>query len=61
VWNEIGFSGPAYPRGYLNPGINAREKWEVADHHNADAVPFAQRVERARRADDDVAGRHHDE
>ncbi|HZQ32791.1 MAG TPA: gluconate 2-dehydrogenase subunit 3 family protein [Mycobacterium sp.] len=32
AWNEIGFSGPAYPRGYLNPGINAREKWEVADH-----------------------------
>jgi Gluconate 2-dehydrogenase subunit 3 len=61
AWNEIGFSGPAYPRGYLNPGINAREKWEVADHDNADPVPFAQRVKRARKADDDVAGRHRDE
>ncbi len=48
AWNEIGFPGPAYPRGYLNPGVNARERWEVADHHDADPVSFAQRVERAR-------------
>ena len=25
AWNEIGFAGPAYPRGYLNLGIDARE------------------------------------
>ena len=31
AWNEIGFPGPAYPRGYLNPGVNALERWEVAD------------------------------
>jgi hypothetical protein len=60
AWNEIGFSGPAYPRGYLNPGINAREKWEVADHHDVDPVPFAQRIERARKDDDDLAGRNRD-
>lgn len=53
-WNEIGFSGPAYPRGYLNPGIDKREKWEVADHDDLDPIPFAQRVERARKADDDL-------
>ena len=41
AWNEIGFPGPAYPRGYLNPGINAREQWEVADRtrHDVDPVP----------------------
>lgn len=33
AWNEIGFSGPAYPRGYKNPGIDAREPFEVADAH----------------------------
>ena len=49
AWNEIGFGGPAYPRGYLNPGIDAREKWEVADHNDLDPVPFAARVERARK------------
>jgi hypothetical protein len=47
AWNEIGFPGPAYPRGYLNPGVNARERWEVADHDDADPIPFADRVERA--------------
>ncbi len=54
AWNEMGFSGPAYPRGYLNPGINAREHYEVADHRDDDPVPFARRVERSRRADDDL-------
>jgi hypothetical protein len=50
AWNEIGFPGPAYPRGYLNPGVNARERWEVADQDNGDPIPFADRVERARQA-----------
>ena len=54
AWNEMGFPGPAYPRGYLNPGIDAREGYEVSDHRAEDPVPFAQRVERARRADDDL-------
>ncbi len=57
AWNEIGFSGPAYPRGYLNHGINAREHFEVPDRHDVDPIPFAERVERARRADDDLPER----
>jgi hypothetical protein len=28
AWNEIGFGGPAYPRGYLRLGIDQREPWE---------------------------------
>ena len=31
AWNEIGFPGPAYPRGYKNPGVGTREPFEVAD------------------------------
>ena len=31
AWNEIGFPGPAYPRGYKNPGVDRREPFEVAD------------------------------
>ena len=31
AWTEIGFPGPAYPRGYKNPGIGAREPFEVRD------------------------------
>jgi hypothetical protein len=36
VWDEIGFSGPAYPRGYKNLGVDSREPFEVADHHPGD-------------------------
>jgi hypothetical protein len=44
AWNEIGFPGPAYPRGYKNPGVDRREPFEARD---------------ARPADDPVrAGRH---
>jgi hypothetical protein len=50
AWNEIGFPGPAYPRGYLNLGVDAREKHEVRDTVDADPVPAARRTERAREA-----------
>lgn len=54
AWNEIGFGGPAYPRGYKNRSQTGaqggRERWEVADQDDSDPVPFAARVERARRA-----------
>jgi len=56
AWNEIGFPGPAYPRGYLNPGINARERWETRDRVDADPVPFTARVERARHAHAGLTG-----
>ena len=38
AWNEIGFPGPAYPRGYKNLALNGREPFEVADHGAADGV-----------------------
>jgi Gluconate 2-dehydrogenase subunit 3 len=39
AWDEMGFPGPAYPRGYKNPGVNAREPFEVADaRSSADPV-----------------------
>jgi hypothetical protein len=56
AWNEIGFPGPAYPRGYLNPGVDARERWEVADTVDADPIPFVDRVERARHEHDELLG-----
>jgi gluconate 2-dehydrogenase subunit 3-like protein len=31
AWNEIGFPGPAYPRGYKNAAVDGREPFEVAD------------------------------
>lgn len=31
AWNEIGFPGPAYPRGYKNLGLDSRDPHEVPD------------------------------
>ena len=31
AWDEIGFAGPAYPRGYKNLGIDRREPFEAKD------------------------------
>jgi hypothetical protein len=35
AWDEIGFSGPAYPRGYKNIGVDALEPYEVRDRRPA--------------------------
>jgi hypothetical protein len=31
AWNEMGFPGPSYPRGYKNRGIDKLEPFEVRD------------------------------
>jgi hypothetical protein len=36
AWNEMGFPGPAYPRGYKNKGMGRREPFETADSHPAE-------------------------
>jgi hypothetical protein len=35
AWTEIGFSGPAYPRGYKNAGVGKLEPFEVPDARSA--------------------------
>lgn len=57
AWNEIGFGGPAYPRGYkvLRPGW--REPWERPERDAEDPVPWAARTEKAKKAHEDRVGR----
>jgi hypothetical protein len=31
AWSEIGFGGPASPRGYVRLAANRRDPWEGAD------------------------------
>jgi hypothetical protein len=31
AWNEIGFGGPASPRGYVRMNFNRRDSWEAAE------------------------------
>ena len=37
AWNEIGFGGPASPRGYVRLGVNRRDSWE-APHPEEDGA-----------------------
>jgi hypothetical protein len=32
AWSEIGFGGPASPRGYVRLGANRRDEWEGVEH-----------------------------
>jgi Gluconate 2-dehydrogenase subunit 3 len=38
AWNEIGFGGPAYPRGYQALGVDRREPWEGSEAFDVDPV-----------------------
>jgi hypothetical protein len=42
AWNEIGFGGPAYPRGYARLGAGQRESWEGAPAFERDPVTDTQ-------------------
>ena len=42
AWNEIGFGGPAYPRGYARLGVGQRESWEGAPAFELDPVKDVQ-------------------
>ena len=55
AWNEIGFGGPAYPRGYKVLHEGWREPWERREAEPIDPVPWAQRAEDARRRHEQVA------
>ncbi len=50
AWNEIGFGGPAYPRGYANLGVDRREPWERPERHPADPIPWAERATAVKKA-----------
>jgi hypothetical protein len=43
AWNEIGFGGPAYPRGYARLGLGQRENWEGAPAFERDPVRDTER------------------
>src|SRR5690348_4532307 len=47
AWNEIGFGGPASPRGYVRMGFDKRDPWEAAEEQPG-------REDEARRRNRDV-------
>ena len=36
AWNQIGWGGPASPRGYVRMDTNERDPWEAAEVHDGD-------------------------
>jgi len=56
AWNEMGFGGPAYPRGYKNLGLDAREPWEVRDITNREPIEYGRIIEDTRRRDAHAQG-----
>lgn len=52
AWNEIGFGGPAYPRGYKNAGLDKREPWEQPERGAHDPIPDVRSAESRRRRSD---------
>lgn len=38
AWNEIGWGGPASPRGYVRLDFNERDPWEAAEAGSADEI-----------------------
>jgi hypothetical protein len=45
AWNEIGWGGPAGPRGYVRLDFNERDPWEAAENGNGDEASV-QRINR---------------
>jgi hypothetical protein len=43
AWNEIGFGGPAYPRGYSRLGAGLTEQWEGEEAFELDPVKDVER------------------
>ncbi|MCB8878336.1 gluconate 2-dehydrogenase subunit 3 family protein [Acidisoma silvae] len=36
AWSEMGYGGPASPRGYVRMGLDRRDPWEAAEAHDGD-------------------------
>jgi hypothetical protein len=43
AWNEIGFGGPASPRGYVRMGLDRRDPWEAVEAHPGEEATAARK------------------
>lgn len=48
TWNEIGWGGPASPRGYVRMGANERDPWEGAEARDGNAEEARRKNRRVR-------------
>jgi hypothetical protein len=43
AWNEIGFGGPASPRGYVRMALDRRDPWEAVEAHPGEEAASARK------------------
>lgn len=48
AWNEIGWAGPASPRGYVRLGLNQRDAWEPREAAEGDEAAVLEANQRVR-------------
>ena len=48
AWNEVGFGGPASPRGYVRLGFNRRDAWEPVEAKDGDQAAARRENQRVR-------------
>jgi hypothetical protein len=46
AWSEMGWGGPASPRGYVRMGYDERDPWEAAEAHAHDEDKARRRNQR---------------
>jgi hypothetical protein len=46
AWNEIGFGGPASPRGYVRMQLDRRDPWEAAEARPGEEISAQRKNER---------------
>jgi hypothetical protein len=59
AWNEVGFPGPAYPRGYKTLAVDVLEPFETREHDPRDPIPWMQKVDEVRAEHADQTARVH--
>ena len=48
AWSEIGWGGPASPRGYVRMGFDRRDAWEAVESHGTDEARVREMNRRVR-------------
>ncbi len=59
AWNEVGFGGPAYPRGYMRLEEGEPEPWEFAEQRYQWAAPADTLSDRSESGDGNRANQSH--
>jgi hypothetical protein len=53
AWTEIGFNGPASPRGHIRIWLGGRDPWEAEERRTRSSVDIVQRALKKRKAPSD--------